>query len=261
MASLEQGDVAATNVAEFRTETSEDHDSDWQFNWPKGTERTILSRDPVTGAATFLLRLPPGYHRPEERARAESGDRRFEWHSCHEEIFCLRGEIWFGDHYSMRALGYLNHPPYWVHPADQHSESGVTLLIKNSRRVEFEYGPIPQPWNGREYCHVERGSLEDDPNGVTSLSVDAVPWRSEDGVRVKPLYQFRDGMHTELLRLPPKWRGAAEPDLRREMLFVIDGTLRIGETELAEWGYCSGAGSQLANASTDTGATVIRWHR
>jgi hypothetical protein len=62
MASLEQGDVAATNFAEFRTETSDEHDADWQFNWPEGTKRTVLSTDPETGATTFLLQLPPGYH-------------------------------------------------------------------------------------------------------------------------------------------------------------------------------------------------------
>ncbi|HEY8452725.1 MAG TPA: hypothetical protein VIL54_11090 [Natronosporangium sp.] len=261
MASLEQGDVAATNFAEFRTETSDEHDADWQFNWPEGTKRTVLSTDPETGATTFLLQLPPGYHRPEERARAQAGERRFEWHTCHEEIFFLKGEIWFGDNYCVRALGYLNHPPYWVHPADQHSESGATLLIKNSRRVDFEFGPIPQPWNGREYCQVERGSLEDDPNGITSLNLDGVPWRCENGIRVKELYHYRDGLRTELLRLPPNWRGEARPGLNREMLFVLSGALRVGDKELTEWGYCSGTGSQLATASTDTGATIIRWYR
>src|SRR5690606_30892924 len=165
------------------------------------------------------------------------------------------------DYYSMSALGYLNHPPYWVHPADQHSPNGVTLLIKNSGPVDFEYVPIPQKWNGKEFCAVERGIPADDSTGISSLPVVSVPWAWQGTFQVRTLYEFRDGMRTELPRLPPGWRADSESDLQREMLFVLDGNLRVGDKELAEWGYCSGRGSQLAQASTEVGATVIRWRR
>lgn len=167
----------------------------------------------------------------------------------------MEGEIHFGDYYSMTAPAYLNHPPGWVHPADQHSPSGVTLLLKNSAPVEFAYENIPADWDGVEW--VTTGSAGDAAaQGVTCRQLSAGP---VDEAHVDVLYEWPDGMRTEWWQVPASWRPESSPE-RFEMIFVFDGSVKLGDQILHANAYGSGRGL-TAQASSASGATLIRWCR
>jgi hypothetical protein len=152
-------------------ETADDHQGTWQPNWPPGTERRVLGRDPTTGGSTTLLTFPAGYDRAEERELASAGHpQRFEYHSCHEEIVSIAGDYVFGDPqlYRFDAPAYLNHPPFWLHPARQRSVGGVLLLVRNSHPVDFGFCEIPLTWDGREH-YLEAAGLPPSPSEAVTV--------------------------------------------------------------------------------------------
>lgn len=174
-----------SNMRDLRIETREHHQGPWQPNWPEGTERMVLARDPETGGSLTLLRFPPGYDRLDEaEIQARGGAQRFEYHTCHEEIVSLEGEYLFGEPvlYDFGATSYLNHPPHWLHPARQRSRSGVLLLVRNSHPVDFGFCAIPHAWDGVE------GYL-DAPEVRPSASAGVTSVRLED-VDVRPLHEL-----------------------------------------------------------------------
>lgn len=164
-----------TGSDELRVETAEDHAGPWQPNWPAGTERRVLYRDPESGGSFTLLRFPAGYDRLDEAAIAEAGGgQRFEYHSCHEEIVCLEGDYTFGEPelYDFSATTYLNHPPNWLHPARQRSRDGVMLLVRNSHPVDFEFCPIADDWDGAEHYFDAPWVEQSSSRAVTRLDLD-----------------------------------------------------------------------------------------
>lgn len=250
---IEQGLVDAGAFGDFVAETTDDHTGTWQFNWPDGTRRTTFSTDPESGGSFYLLQIPPGYVRPAERGLTNRGMHRFEWHSCHEEIFCLEGEIRFADFYTLPTLGYLNHPPFWVHPADQYSDIGATLLIRNSGPCDFVYEDIPAGWDGREYVMPGRGTA----TGVTTrqLSLPAADGQAKS----ETLYRWDDGLVTEFRAVAPGW-SSTDASASVEMIFVLDGDVSVGDRRLGRWGYSSHRGPGHAMRS-ESGARFIRWAR
>jgi hypothetical protein len=167
-----------TGADGLRVETAEDHEGPWQPNWPAGTERRVLYRDPETGGSLTLLRFPAGYDRLDEAAiAAAGGGQRFEHHSCHEEIVCLEGDYTFGEPelYDFSATTYLNHPPYWLHPARQQSNEGVLLLVRNSHPVDFGFCPIAEGWDGVEDYLDEPWVTPSPSQAVTRLRLDDLP--------------------------------------------------------------------------------------
>lgn len=181
----------------LRVETERDHEGPWQPNWPAGTERVVLGRDPVSGGSLTLLRFPPGYDRLDEAAICSRGEpQRFEHHSCHEEIVCLEGDYTFGEPelYDFSAQTYLNHPPFWLHPARQRSSGGVLLLVRNSHPVDFGFCDIPHDWDGVE-------SYFDGP-GVTPAVSEAVTRLPLGTLEVGPIIehgQTLDGVRGHLI--------------------------------------------------------------
>lgn len=273
MTSLDHTVLRPTPFAGLRTETYDDHDEPWQWNWQPGTERTVITVDPRTAGSTYLVRFPAGYERPQYRHPAPGVPEQFEWHSCHEEIFCLEGSIRFGSWYVLPEMGYLNHPPRWVHPADQHSIEGCLLLIKNSSPCDFVFRDIPAQWDGVEYLDdgAPRAPRPDEAAGVSTVALDGIPWSPAStatgtplGFDGRPVYQHPDGRTTWMARLPAGWsppsgadRGAAES------LFVVDGSVTVAGEPLDRHGYASGDRGQLLapDTHTDHGATVVCWSR
>lgn len=271
MTSLDHTLLRPTSHDRLRTETYDDHDEPWQWNWQPGTERTVMTVDPRTQGSTYLVRFPAGYERPDHRRRPDGVAEQFEWHSCHEEIFCLEGSIRFGGWYVLPEMGYLNHPPRWVHPADQHSTEGCLLLIKNSSPCDFVFRDIPQPWDGVEYIDDDtpRMPLPGDATGVTTVGLEDLAWQpvrtrsgEETGVDGRRIYDHPDGRTTWMARVPAGWRAPAGLDAGgAEALFVVDGALEVGGEALDRHGYASSAtGLLLApGAASDSGATLVCW--
>lgn len=271
MISLDHTLLRPTSRDQLRTETYGDHDEPWQWNWQPGTERTVMTVDPQTRGSTYLVRFPAGYERADHRRRPEGVAEQFEWHSCHEEIFCLEGNVRFGEWYILPEMGYLNHPPRWVHPADQYSTEGCLLLIKNSSPCDFVFRDIPTEWDGVEYLddHTPRAPGPGEAPGVTTVALEDLPWKSlstasgaPTGIEGRRVYDHPDRRTTWMARLPAGWsvpdtidRGGAEA------LFVVDGSIDIDGQALGHHGYVSKASGVLfaPGTRTDTGATVICW--
>jgi hypothetical protein len=234
-----------------------------------GVTRQVLSRDSETGATTLLQTMPAGYRPPNGES---PGSRRFEMHSCHEELFALAGTFRFGTWHTLRALGYLNHPPYWVHPADQFAETSVTFLIKFSGPLDFFFEDIPDDWDGKEYVHASApsGAVM---RGLSELQVDNLDWvpaRRSDGMpldfHIKVIWHDDfSGWSTFLQRYPSGWQGAGEPRVFEggDEWFVLSGSLHLGDGVTLKQGdyYCEPDrridGGMTAHSQT--GATVIRW--
>lgn len=260
---------------EIVKETKEAHLGPWQHTWPPGTWRKNLSVDPDTKGATFLLYLPAGYGRPEEaRARQTHPLGRFETHSCHEEIFNLGGQYHFGPWYEFPDLGYLNHPPHWVHPADQSTNTGVLLLIKNSIPVDFEFCPIPDKWDGVEgYMDPISGQISG-KDGVKMLDTKSVPWQPlhtqeglELGLEAKQLWHDRESnWRTWILRGPSGWTSpieARESADGGDEMFLLDGDLEhpsYGKLSAPSY-YCDPTRILFGGESTKNGFQAIRWTR
>ena len=272
--------VGPSNVRDLRVETTEEHDEPWQPNWPDGTERIVLGRDPSTGGSLTLLRFPAGYDRQDEaRIHKVGGAPRFEYHSCHEEIVSLEGDYVFGDPllYDFGARSYLNHPPYWLHPARQRSEAGVLLLVRNSHPVDFGFCDIPHEWDGVESYLDASHVKASDSHGVTSLDLDAAELRpvSEhgaplDGVRGLRLWTDEVlGWETWLVDASPGVTLARPGDSDRagDEWFVLEGSLLTeatgGRSELEPYGHwCDPSrypvgGSVLV--SGQAGVRALRW--
>lgn len=271
MISLDHSLLRPTSHDQLRTETYDDHDEPWQWNWQPGTERTVMTVDPQTLGSTYLVRFPAGYERRDHRRRPDGVAEQFEWHSCHEEIFCLEGSIRFGDWYILPEMGYLNHPPRWVHPADQHSAEGCLLLIKNSSPCDFVFREIPAKWDGVEYIDNDppRAPGPGEAPGVTTVTLEDLPWKSlstaagaPTGIEARRIYDHPDGRTTWMARLPVGWSVPDTVDRgEAEALFVVDGSIEVDGQALGLHGYVSNASGLLLapGTRTDTGATIICW--
>lgn len=236
-----------------------------------GATRRVLSHDEESGSTTLLQTMRVGYRPPNGEA-PES--RRFELHTCHEELFVLDGTFNFGPWYSLKALAYLNHPPYWVHPAAQYAETDVALLIKFSGPLDFFFEDIPEAWDGVEFVH---GSAPVDATrrGASNIHVDDLGWtpaisgQGENlGYDVKHLWDDqRSGWSTYLQSFPAGWQGvrdAAAEDGGDEWL-MLSGAVQLDD------GLALRAGDYFCDpekvydgghaAKSETGATAIRWRR
>lgn len=185
-----------------------------------------LSSDPASGGGTKLFRIVPGYLGGADHAG------EFEYHPGQSENILIEGDIDFGGYYRVAAPVYLNHPPFWVHPAEQRFDpTGDTLLLlRTASKIETSYVPIPDGWDGREFFARETGI----PRGVPRISLDAARfepvlrdgWPSGEEAAVlwiDPASQIT----AWLLRLPPGWRGDGPPtrSTGSDEMFVLSGDL------------------------------------
>lgn len=239
--------------------------------WVPGHLRRVLARDPASGATTYVSEIPPGYRRDHERRYRDARPAgRFEHHRIHEEGVLLEGRYDFGGWYGLDALSYLNHPPTWVHPADQCVPGGARLLMKLSGPLAFDYLDIPEKWDGTEFAvdAAAAGPYE----GVTTRSL--VP---EDGlVRADGSRWVRlwddpiAGWTTWFVTVPPGWRGVGpirdEPGGDEVFLLEGDARLLIGEElqHLSAGDYACDPERSRSGGPEEcsvAGATLMRWTR
>lgn len=240
--------------------------------WVPGHRRRVLSFDPATGARTYVSEIPPLYRRDRERRyRERHAPGRFEHHRIHEEGVILEGRYDFGGWYGFDALSYLNHPPSWIHPADQCVPDGARLLMKLSGPLEFEYFDIPAEWDGREYALDPIAAAPF--VGVTSARLEAEQGRRHaDGSWWSRLWHDPvEGWTSWFVTVPPGWTGSGGPPTDRaggDEVFVIDGAIRL---RIGEEVQCLIAGDYAcdpdryrtggAAESSEEGARLMRWTR
>lgn len=108
---------------------------------PTGIKRKVLWLDPVTGADTRLLIVPPGFE-----------GRGPNWHPINEEIYCLEGDIGPDDVRVMGPGTYLHNPAFGVHGYHEHSRGGARVLEWHDGQwiLTFVEGdsPLAQPRPG-----------------------------------------------------------------------------------------------------------------
>ncbi|MCS6802725.1 MAG: hypothetical protein RMM58_00665 [Chloroflexota bacterium] len=229
---------------------------------PQGTLRRVIVDEPA-GPKTLVLTYPPG-------TRSRFADRGFEYHSCHEEIFLLDGYLQFGDWYDWSALGYINHPPYWVHPADQRTAVGATMLVKIDGPVDFGFEPIPPNWDGREYFAAAAPTISR-ARPVRNVMLNDIPWERvslpdgrDMGFEAKHLYDDPEsGWTTWLMRAPAGWRTQGGR-IREggEEIFLLEGDLTIeGVGRLVGRSYYCDPDKTITGKWTERGCVAIRWTR
>ncbi|MFN8533294.1 MAG: hypothetical protein U0556_07085 [Dehalococcoidia bacterium] len=229
-----------------------------------------LTDDPDSGGWTRLLIRPAG--------RVGGGGRthHFEYHTPQEEIFVLEGSVAFGDFYRADALAYLNHPPYWLHPAEQRFDPhrDTRMLIRLTKPIDTTYLPMPDDWDGREYFAEESGT----PRGVaiSALQLDLVRYGPvlrdglASGEEAGVLWHSpAEGLVTWLWRLPPGWQGVGDPwqvDGASDELYVLSGDLTTNHggqrVQLRTGSYYCYPGVLYdggREAHTDRGLLAVRW--
>jgi hypothetical protein len=239
--------------------------------WVPGHRRRVLAHDPETGAKTYVSEIPPRYRRDHERAyREQHPPGRFEHHRIHEEGAILDGRYDFGGWYDFDAMSYLNHPPTWVHPADQCVPQGARLIMKLSGPLAFDYHDIPSDWDGTEFPLDPAAAAP--YRGVTATSLQAGSGETRsDGSRWQRLWH--DPLHgwtTWFVTIPAGWRGSGSGRERPggDEVFVIGGdvALVVGDEvqPLVAGDYVCDPDvlryGGMAESSRD-GALLLRWTR
>lgn len=239
---------------------------------PTGSRRVVLNEG-TEGFRLSLLTLPPGWTSP----YAGNG---LEFHTCHEEVINLEGILHFGHWRDFTAPGYLNHPPYWVHPSDESTETGLRLLVKYAGPFDIDYLPFPDEWDGVEFI-APTGADRADPRlrGVTGVNLDDLPWEPVFSQEMRPIHNYEaktlyrneaTGWTTWLMRLPPGWRGVGPQRSwpAGDELFVIEGDLTIdhgaGPVRLTAGSYYCRPDRYIeggANDFSESGCLAIRWTR
>ena len=241
--------------------------SDLEWSRTPKSEQLVIAEDPATESRTFLMKWPGSHRQCDE-------DTELEYHTIHEEIFCVGGVIEFGSWYKMREMGYLNHPPYWVHPRQQRTDVGVEMLIKCSGPVDFGFVPIPDGWDKSEYVASAAPSIS--PNaGVSCLQMDELPWQpatkrdgSATGYEAKTIYHnVETGWTPWLMRAQAGWSGTGDVKKAGEgdEMFLLDGDITIVTDDPVRLtgrsyycnldGYVDGG----AKEGSDEGCLAIRW--
>lgn len=249
--------VAPTNIADIPAEVR-----------PNGSVRRVLYRDEETTATTFVYTLPAGWI-------SQYAAGNLVYHSKREEFFNLSGTFQFGDWYEFVSPGYVNHPPYWVHPSDERTASGVTLLCKYFVPNTLDFLDIPPDWDGAQF---RAPGTPDDPlaGEAVNLAIDKLAWHpvadsagAPLGFEAITLYVDEEGWTTWLMRVPAGWRGGGPVTERPggDELYLVDGDLTVARSGVARLN----AGSYYcypdrivdggANDFSEQGCTAIRWTR
>jgi hypothetical protein len=96
------------------------------FTTAPGEQVAVLSEDPVTGANTVLIKLPPGW-------RSEAPER----HTCLQEELLLEGDLTLAG-VELPPLAYLCFPAGFVH-GPLSTRDGCIVLAWHDGPVDVEY--------------------------------------------------------------------------------------------------------------------------
>jgi hypothetical protein len=226
---------------------------DWQAistsdgNVPGPVAKT-LSQDEDSGAATYLMHLPPGWYDP-----------HLDWHPATEESFKIAGWSKSGTRES-GTPSYIHRPPGLLHgPTLMEAELGTTFLIRfdrASRIFRVPDGDQDQPM-GPEYS-AEGLIWHPDIEQVPRREVAAGPWA---GTKLRELRRNRQrpgGLF--LFDLPAGWEGEGARAAGPVEEFVLSGAVRAGDVEYTKWGYaCRAAGAPAGRYASEQGAVLATW--
>lgn len=209
-----------------------------------GCRRRVLSRDPVTGAESFVMQLAPGYRQP----RAGFLDHDF-------EFLLVRGELEI-DGVAFRERHYGVHPAGYPHRSVA-SRDGATLIVittggpdgssaadaapafredRLARRIDV----AERPWT----LGIDRALLGAPPGLAPPAAPSAppAPRRGEPGTCTKLLWQDPDSKGWTFLKadLPRRPRGPQgfRTHTADAEYFVLEGDYIItGEGRITPGGY------------------------
>ncbi len=213
-----------------------------------------LRRDPWSGALTFLMHLPPGWH-----------DEVLDWHPTTEEGYKLAGATLLGGVLLDKGC-YLYRPPGILHgPVSAPYDEGSTILQRTNGEIrilrydgdEFphrhmqpitdEHRDWPVEWNEK----LDTKELEWEPVSEGGWSGCAVKWLHHNRVT---------GGGAVLLNVPAGWSGAGSAARGAIEEFVIDGQIRAGDEDYGRWGYAyRPAGRAAGQYSSEGGAELCCW--
>lgn len=241
------------------------------------TERRPLVRRLASSAPTMtepagglsILYWPDGFGVP------WGSPQQLEYHILHEEIFVLTGSIRFDGWYRVDARGYLNHPPFWVHPTNFWAEGELTMLMRTHTDPVVQFEQIPAGWDGTEFLATGKPSAS---RGVSALQLSDLKWSEVSdrsgrptGLSARWIWDDDDDRWTSwLMTVPAGWTADASTMASSggDEFFVLDGALQVSGPEpvrLDAYGYaCQNDGPLFPDASAwtaPTGATFIRWTR
>lgn len=216
-----------------------------------------LSTDEATGACTYLMHLPPGWH-----------DNVLDYHPGAEEGFTLGGACELGvpgeeGHTVLSTGDYMYRPPGILHgPAASRTVDGATILQRMSSELRI------LRYTGDEFPHVHLQPITDEHETwpiawEERIDLAAREWQEArggwSGARYKQIFSNREtGGGCVLLDLPAGWSGSGSPAKGCLEEFVIEGDLTAGGTTFGRWGYAvRPAGSPAGTYATENGAQLI----
>jgi hypothetical protein len=217
-----------------------------------GPVAKALTYDPLTGAETVVVHIPPGWH-----------DEALDWHPCIEEVFKLSGVVGHPGK-SYRRGAYIYRPPGLLHgPSFADPLVGTTGIsrfdqaLRIVREAERALGDDGEPVS-EEYAASPAGYLEHRRIGSLKWQpTTAGPWA---GTRHKWLNHYATGGGAVLIEIPRGWVGEGSRARGTLEEFVFTGTVVADGVHFTPWGYaCRAAGQPAGSYSSDGGGQIMCW--
>ena len=238
--------------------------SAWEVDWIAldttrdgnvgGPAWKVLRRDESTGATTFMMHLPPGWH-----------DEILDWHPTTEEAFKLAGSTQLADAHLDTGC-YLYRPPGILHgPVSVPSDNGATILQRMNGEIRI------LRYDGDEFPHRHKQPITDQYKDwpvewTERLDTETLPWEPVAGggwagASLRWVHRNRvTGGGAVLLLLPAGWAGTGGEARGPLEEFVVKGDLDAGGVRYGKWGYAyRPPGAPAGEYSTRDGALLFCW--
>jgi hypothetical protein len=207
----------------------------------------LLHTHPETGAMTYVMHIPPGWHDPQ-----------LDYHPSVEETYQMEGIVTLAEH-RMDPECYLYRPPYILHgPVTIHTS--FTALQRTSAPLKMmrytdgpgehlmpirdDYKDWPVEWNERI-----------DMNGILYEPVTEGGWA---GTELKWVFKDRvTGGGCVKIQVPAGWEGTGSPTRGDVEEFVVDGDLTAGGVDFGRWGYAYRPQGEPAGTYSSTGGATL----
>ncbi len=216
--------------------------------------RKLLSKDPVTGAETNLVRIPAGWR----------GSGKAHYHHCYEEAFVMDGDVTLTGREDLVDGSYLYRPAGIVHGHRESARDGCRVLIKLGKTLDFNYQMPPEsedeypifPTNdGRGHVlHLRTPAARFVSLGEENAAVEAVTMSEDAPARA----------YSQLLRFPRAWRGELPLDPADSWeWFVARGAVELSDgTRYLRDGYSfrpPGHAPPTAITGAEAGTWLLVW--